>query len=805
MRPMLNEINNKLKVFVKKAKDLSIGCSAIAQQRSNNNFKRQEQTSLIDKSKVFGREVDQEKLLCKLLGDDSCNQNVSIISIVGLGGVGKTTLAQLLYNNEKFKAHFELKVWVCVSDEFDVLTISNKIYQSVTRENKNFVNLDQLHVALQEKHSNKRFLLMLADVWNEDQDKWDVLENPLKGAPGSKIIVTTRKTKVSKVMNCVEPYVLGILSDNDALSLLAKSALDEPNFHKHQSLISVARLITEKCKGLPLALIAIGRVLKGKGNDEYEWYKLLKSEIWSSNDSILPALKLSYYDLPSQLKQLFAYCCLFPKDYVFNKKELVLLWMAEGFLNHPNGNMSMESVGFEYFEELQARSFFQQLTGKESKYTMHDLMNDLAISVAGDFFYMLDDKMDVNARNEAFKKFRHISYLGQRGVESGKLVELHRSERLRTFLTVTVLDNVLVDSIPQLQFFRVLSLTRKSITNVPRSVGVLKHLRYLNFSETYLKKVPEEVSELYNLQSLLFSHCMKLISFPLSFHKLINLRHLDMTDTPLLIKTPLGMGGLTSIQTLSKVIIERGNGFKVSELKDMSNLQGDLTIEALEKVTDPQQAMDANLEGKKDLVSLDMEWSDVFDDSRNSNLEYEVFQMLRPPTKLNLLDIYYYGGMKFPSWFVGPSFDKLKELMIENCCLNLVELSIGLISTLEYVFICCCKKLLSIGENDVNVGSSNRKYVLREVNLSHCESLESYNCANTIEKLRIYNCDSMTSLQELPSSLRIFVVANCKNLKSFSHEQLQSLTSLEEIKIIRCEKMDDSFPCGLWPHVTSSQ
>ncbi|XP_071719112.1 putative disease resistance RPP13-like protein 1 [Rutidosis leptorrhynchoides] len=202
-------------------------------------------------------------------------------------------------------------------------------------------------MALQEKLSNKRFLLVLDDVWNEDQEKWGVLEKPLKGAPGSRIIVTTRNTTVSKVMNSVELYTLGRLSDKDALSLLAKSALDEHNF--------------DRCKGLPLALIAIGRVLKMKGTNVDEWEKVLDNKIWSLDDKsgILPVLKLSYYDLPSQLKQLFAYCCLFAKDYVFNKKELVLLWMAEGFLNHPKGNMSMESVGFEYFEELQARSFFQ--------------------------------------------------------------------------------------------------------------------------------------------------------------------------------------------------------------------------------------------------------------------------------------------------------------------------------------------------------------------------------------------------------------------------------------------------------------
>ncbi|XP_071719111.1 putative disease resistance protein At3g14460 [Rutidosis leptorrhynchoides] len=241
--------------------------------------------------------------------------------------------------------------------------------------------------------------------------------------------------------------------------------------------------------------------------------------------------------------------------------------------------------------------------------------------------------MDVNGRNEAFEKFRHFSYLGHGSAENGKLEELHRSERLRTLITKSavysphlLLDNVLVDLLPRLLFMRVLSLTQNTITDVPRSVGVLKHLRYLNFSQTVINQVPEEVSELYNLQSLLVSDCTLLTSLPVSFHKLINLRHLDMFNTPLLKKTPLGMGGLTSLQTLSKVIIERGNGFKVSDLKDMLNLQGELSIKGLEKVTDPQQAKDAKLEEKKGLVSLDMEWSDnVFDDSRNSILEYEVF------------------------------------------------------------------------------------------------------------------------------------------------------------------------------------
>ncbi|XP_071719109.1 putative disease resistance RPP13-like protein 1 [Rutidosis leptorrhynchoides] len=188
MRPMLDEITVKLNDLVEQKNNLGIGINAIAELRSNRNSKRLEQTSLLDVSTVLGRQVDQEALL---------------------SGIGKTTLAQLLYNNEKVKTQFELKVWVCVSDEFDVLAISNKIYQFVTGENNYYLSLDQLHVALKEKLSNKKFLLVLDDVWNEDQEKWEVLEKPLKGAPGSKIIVTTRKTTVASVMNCAEPYNSG--------------------------------------------------------------------------------------------------------------------------------------------------------------------------------------------------------------------------------------------------------------------------------------------------------------------------------------------------------------------------------------------------------------------------------------------------------------------------------------------------------------------------------------------------------------------------------------------------------------------
>ncbi|KAL7616743.1 hypothetical protein Lser_V15G03630 [Lactuca serriola] len=1014
MSSKLYEITAKLRDLVDHKNDLGLNVNV---ERSNIRERQLEQTSLVDESKIMGREGDKEALMGKLLGNEGCDQNVSIVSIVGMGGIGKTTLAKLLYNEEKVKDHFELMAWVCVSEEFDVFNISKAIFQAVTGKNEDFANLNLLHVALKEKLSKKRFLLVLDDVWNEDHVKWELLQGPLLvGAPGSKVIVTTRNNKVTSVMYSEEAYPLGVLSNEDALSLFAQHAVGEKNFDKHPTLKLLGEGIVKKCGRLPLALKTLGRVLMGNKNGD-EWEELLKSEIWDIEDGsdILPALRLSYYHLPPHLKQLFAYCSLIPKDYVFDKNKLVLLWMAEGFLSQSKGNKSLERLGHEYFEELMSRSFFQHSTNDELGYTMHDLINDLATSVAGEFSFRLDGEVDVSAMNETFDKFLHFSLIGSGSGSFRKLKELQRAKRLRTFLLISVpwtigslLDKIVDELLPGLQFLRVLSVVGLtpsddylwqgilSIRKIPQSIGSLKHLRYLNFSFTEITSLPEQVGDLYNLQSLLVESCYKLSSLPKSFAKLINLRHFGIDKTPKVIKLPLGIGGLTSLQTLSKVMIEEANGFKISDLKELSDLHGRLSIIGLDKVINPIHAKDANLHQKKGLEVLEMEWSDnLFDDSRDERIEYEVLEELRPPPKLKNLKILYNKGTRFPSWVRDPSFDQLTKLTLRGCrstqlptlgcigslkklvvgsmsevksvgfeflapvssfigigfpslevlkfkdmqgwqrwsinsgdghgtprlfprlheisissCPKLAEVSIGLIPSLRVLYIlecseavlrsmvglssslvelkmlnvkgltqlhgedvmhlralghlyikncdelgeqeseACkslvslqklqvwnCKNLVSSAEKEANIGISMES--LKSVEFRNCETLESYNCPNSVEGLVIWDCNSMTSLtfsalQEQPSGMTESIVSDCdniqlqpkpipipipvkdfrflcvsrltfldirycKNLKSFPHDHFQNLTSLEEMLIHGCPSMDDSFPCGVWP------
>nr|XP_043609136.1 putative disease resistance RPP13-like protein 1 [Erigeron canadensis] len=623
---------------------------------------------------------------------------------------------------------------------------------------------------------------------------------------------------VASVMNSVQPYKLGILSDDIALSLLAQYALEEENFNKHPLLESIGQGIVKKCDGLPLALLTLGRVLKTKGIDDVKWDELLKSEIWSSEDDgsdILPALKLSYYHLPSHIKQVFAYCSMFPKDYDFEKNKLILLWMAQGFLSQTKGkNQPMESLGCKYFEELVARSFFQPLGNDESRYKMHDLINDLATSVAGEFFFRLDKNMDLNRNNDAYEKFRHFSFIRQQPVSKDKKYkELHKTRCLRTFLLVSggwgglenigsvlTLENVTAELLPRLHFLRVLSLTNYSITMVPHSIGCLKHLRYLNFSETEIPQIPEEVSKLYNLQSLLVRGCGNLFTMPVSFVKLINLRHLDMTHTPSLKKLPLGIGGLTSLQTLFKVVIQDNNGLKISELRGLKDLQGVLSIEGLEKAIDPTEAKDAELHQKKGLDELTLTWGDA------AINEHDVIEKLRPHSKLKTLCLDGYRGMKFPSWLGDPSFDGSTELVLNEC--NCVVLpTLEHLTSLRKLGIYRCSKLESIeGRKEVVNGGSSIMGSLRQVNVIGCDALESYYCPSSVESLVIWGCHSMKSLsfsklheEDLPSSsnLKNLEVKDCKDIKSY----LLSLTSLEEMFIWTCPSMEDLYPScgGLWP------
>ena len=318
------KLESKIEEVVDKLENLASQTNAMGlregvEGRSSQRFPA---TSVIDpETKIYGREHDEEAIVKLLLSKDvASNIHSGVIPIVGMGGVGKTTLAQNIFNNQNIIEHFSLKAWVCVSEEFDVPKITEKILEAVSLQKHDNTDFNKIQIDLKNFLMGKKFLLILDDVWNEKYDDWELLSIPFKyGTSGSRIIVTTRNESVASIMRPIQIFHLNKLSKEDCWLLFANHAFENGKSDAYPELKRIGEEFIKKCDGLPLAAKTLGCLLHSKLDVEV-WNKILKSEIWSQTNgggNILPALRLSYNYLPSHLKRCFAFLGLMK----------LLLWM----------------------------------------------------------------------------------------------------------------------------------------------------------------------------------------------------------------------------------------------------------------------------------------------------------------------------------------------------------------------------------------------------------------------------------------------------------------------------------------------
>ncbi|XP_057744563.1 putative disease resistance RPP13-like protein 1 [Arachis stenosperma] len=332
------EMVDKMEEVVRRIEDLGKQKDFLGLEKipTGSSSWRTPSTSLV-RGNVYGRE-DDKKALVQMLNDNS-EHHLSVIAIVGIGGVGKTTLAQSLYNNneEEFMKEFDLKAWVCVSEKFEVVETTRDVIKQIHGGTCSLDNFNSLHNALKEELSNKKFFIVLDDVWSDDGDKWSNFMTPFQqnGNKGSIVLLTTRAENVaSAVQNC-QPYFLKKLSEDYCWLVFAENA-SFPQSNGRAALEEIGRKIVKKCDGLPLAAETLGRLLRTK-HDVEEWNKILMSDIWEfsvEKSKIIPALLISYFHLSPYLKRCFVYCALFPKDYEFEKDKLILMWIAEDLYQH---------------------------------------------------------------------------------------------------------------------------------------------------------------------------------------------------------------------------------------------------------------------------------------------------------------------------------------------------------------------------------------------------------------------------------------------------------------------------------------
>jgi Leucine-rich repeat (LRR) protein len=755
------------------------------QTKSSRDSHGTHSSSMFNKSVMVGREDEKKKIIDMLLsGNGPSNNNIGVAAILGMGGVGKTTLAQLAYNDDKVQEHFDLKAWVCVSQDFNILNVTKTLLESVTSTAWGNNSLDFLRVELKKYLRGKRFLIVLDDLWNDNYNDWDELVTPLiNEKAGSRVIITTRQQKVAEVARANPICKLEPLSTEDCWCLLSKHAFGGEDYSdaKYRDLEAIGRKISEKCGGLPIAAKTLGGLLRSTVDVE-EWNVILESNIWQlKNDNILPALFLSYRCLPSHLKRCFAYCSIFPKDYPLDRKQVVLLWMAEGFLEHSQDEQAMEQIGDECFSELLCRSLIQQLHDNSTgqKFVMHDLVHDLATVVSGKSCCRPEYGGVIS------KNVRHLSYNQKEFDMFKKFGICYEFKCLRSFLPIApwreinyLSRKVLDDLLPTLGRLRVLSLSKYyNISKLPDSIGNLVQLRYLDLSHTEIKSLPDTLCNLYFLQSLLLSCCSKLTKLPEHIGKLINLRHLEIDSTRIM-EMPKQIVELKHLQTLTVYVVGKQNiGLSVRELKRFPKLRGKLCIKNLENVIDVEGASDSDLKSRKHIEELMLQWGKETDGSLISN---DVLGKLRPSPNLKKLSIDLYGGTSFPSWLGDSSFSNMVSICIDNCAYCVTLPPLGRLPSLKNLRIGRMNSLVIIeGEFYGNEGGSNSSFQpfplledlvivdmseweewlpfqgnnkspfpsLKTLKLSNCGKLKGYLPCHLpcIEKIEIYNCEDLSA------------------------------------------------------------
>uniref|UniRef100_A0A8R7U2Z9 NB-ARC domain-containing protein n=1 Tax=Triticum urartu TaxID=4572 RepID=A0A8R7U2Z9_TRIUA len=574
---------------------------------------RQMDHVIFDPKKIISRSRSQDtkNVVGTLLGQAN-NADLSVFPIVGVGGLGKTTLAQLIYNEPEIQKHFELLIWVCVSDSFDVDSLAKRIVpfhlekDVVEAAASKKSPLDSLQDVL----NGHRYLLVLDDVWNRESDKWEKLKVRLThGANGSVVLTTTRDEGVAKIMGTVKPYNLAALEDNFIKEIIETRAFSLQKEEERPSvLVNMVDEIVKRCRGSPLATTALGSVLRTKTSEE-EWKAISsRSNICTEESGILPILKLSYNDLSSQMNQCFAFCAVFPKDYEIDVDKLIQLWIAHDFIQD-HKEVSPETIGNRIFSELASSSFFVDVKqGKATSYErmvggsyykrtckIHDLMHDVALSTMENECGFAPE--EPNRIEWLPDTARHLLLSCEKPeiVLNDSLAR--KSPAIQTLLCDSYMEHPL-QHLSKYSTLKALQLhTRRS--SFPLKSKHLHHLRYLDLSRSDFEALPEDISILYNLQTLKIFGCQELRRLPRQMKYMTALRHLYSHDCPKMSGMPGDLRKLMSLQTLTCFVAGRTSSecSNVGELQHL-NLGGQLELNQLENVTE-EDAKAANLGKKK--------------------------------------------------------------------------------------------------------------------------------------------------------------------------------------------------------------
>ncbi|XP_027148929.1 putative disease resistance protein RGA3 [Coffea eugenioides] len=748
----IREINTNLERIHGHARGLGLECKGQVEETSGAATSRQTDSKIV-RSDVLGRDEDESKIVKKLL-TESESDRISVISITGPPGLGKTTLAKAVFNNPQFDNHFDKKIWVCVAKEVEIMELFKMILESSTRKKGEVDSREVIVEGIETELKEKRYLLVLDDLWNHQEgllnDFFTTLE-ALKPKKGSWCLVTSRLQEVAIVLSrhrrinftC---HDLGKLYDDDCWSIVKIWATVGEEVPKE--LEDTRKQVLRRCDGLPLAATLIGGLLSKKRKED--WLSILEESLLNGDQGgIQQILKVSLDHLsPAPVKKCFAYCSIFDQDTKLEQDLLVEHWMAEGFLQPDTQNeRMMEQIGYEYLRILLQTSLLEEV--KEERrtwYKMHDLVHDFAKSI-----------LNRSSSNQD----RHLA------VYSSERTNEKASASLRTlFLEGGMADAML----SKFKYLHVLKLFGADVKELPTSIGKLIHLHLLDISGSRITILPKSLCKLYCLQTLRIGKLEE--GFPKKMSNLISMRHFHYDDDAgRKIQMPSSIGRWTCLQTLEFFNIghqEEGRG--IQELGTLQDLKGSLEIRNLELVNGKDNAKQANLSKKPNMHRLVLEWGNR--DPESDKYDEDVLEGLQPHPNLKELHIRKFRGNHIPQWLVKSS--TLVELHLINCR----ELPVPTLSSLQHLY----------GSGTTSIQTFFP--ALKILSLESMKNLEEWKDANVmdvfpvLEKLYIRDCPQLTTIptpSHFPSLNVLEIEENCHVL--LAEKVLSNIANLSSLEL----------------------
>ncbi|CAL5188438.1 unnamed protein product [Lathyrus oleraceus] len=781
---------------------------------SDSNEKRKSAYQLFEentKCVAVGIENEKKEIIDQLLNMNNSAVNPDVIVVVGVPGIGKTKLVRLVCEDEQVKAHFGLQpIWI---ESFDVESIA----KCLTTDD------------------GTRQLLVIDDLQSgiEHDDDLEKLKKNFMEAVGctdTAILITTSSNHVANNIGARHVLKLQGLNQEESWALFMQIHGPITSTKKEQSNDEHQREIVRDCGGVPLLIVIIATVMKKHsdgGGDDAEWIP-----------EVLQMLKFMYYDnLPTYKKLCFAYCSLFPEDYLIDAERIIQLWTAEGFLTVPEqqfGRACFNDFVPLLFCQVEEENNHQGYCGgvrNNCSYRMNRLMHKLArlISVSSDENLTVDlmgERVHGGMLRVSFNFALDLSCEIPDSV-------FEKANKLRTILlpyntnnprlphevkmTTSTCDNIFNTFKYSL---RVLDLHDLGIKTVPSSIEDAKYLRYLDLSHNNIEKLPSCITNLIHLQTLKLSQCHILKELPKDIEDLGCLNHLDIEGCLHLTHMPSGINKLTSLQTLSLFVASKKQvtgGLR--SLTDLNNLRGHLEISQLEQVKfspSKEAAKDEFLKNKQHLEFLTLRWDHEEEEEEESDVDKhkKSLECLQPHPNLRLLSVVGYNGQTLSNWLA--SLQCLVKFTLNDCpnCQSLPPMD-----QLPHLKVLQLRRLDSlkfIAKNNQVAESSRPIFFpsLKELTISDCPNLKSWweneiwendrPTFSCISKLNIQYCPKLACMPLYPDldEELVLVESNVRSMRDTMHhaESAKSETSnsqsqpFSKLKSMVIERIDHSPP-----------